>query len=134
MEAKIVLLDTSILIDYFRKKDKGKTLLVYLSDHVEKFCISSIIEFEVYAGATGAQLSFWENVLKEMNVIPFDSKAAHAAVVIQNQLKGKRKTIDKADLFIAATAIANNIPLATLNRKHFELIDNLELISNKGFL
>jgi len=133
MEGKIALLDTSILIDYFRKKDKSKTLLVYLSDHFEKFCISSIIEFEVYAGATGEQLSFWENVLKEINVIPFDSKAAHAAVTIQAQLKGKRKTIDKADLFIAATAVANDIPLATLNLKHFELIDGLEVISGKEY-
>ena len=133
MEGKIALLDTSILIDYFRKKDKSKTLLVYLSDHFEKFCISSIIEFEVYAGATGEQLSFWENILKEINVVPFDSKAAHAAVTIQAQLKGKRKTIDKADLFIAATAVANNIPLATLNLKHFELIDGLEIISSKEF-
>ena len=133
MEGKIALLDTSILIDYFRKKDKSKTLLVYLSDHFEKFCISSIIEFEVYAGATGEQLSFWENILKEINVVPFDSKAAHAAVTIQAQLKGKRKTIDKADLFIAATAVANDIPLATLNLKHFELIDGLEVISGKEY-
>jgi len=71
--------------------------------------------------------------LKEINVIPFDSKAAHAAVTIQAQLKGKRKTIDKADLFIAATAVANDIPLATLNLKHFELIDGLEVISGKEY-
>jgi len=133
MAEQIVLLDTSILIDYFRKKDKDKTLLVHLSDRFDKFCISSIIEFEVYAGATGTQLSFWEHLLQEINVIPFDSKAAHAAVAIQNKLKEKRKTIDKADLFIAATAIANNIPLATLNRKHFDLIGNLELISSKEY-
>ena len=29
---------------------------------------------------------------------------------------------------IAATAISNNLPIATLNRKHFERIDNLTLI------
>ena len=130
MENKIVLLDTSVLIDNFRKKDKEKSLLVYLTDKFDKFCISSVTEFEIYIGASGIQLAFWENVLLEMNVLPFDSKAAHVAVSILNQLKEKRKTIDKADLFIAAIAASNNLPIATLNRKHFDLIDNLELISN----
>ena len=41
----------------------------------------------------------------------------------------KRKLIDTADLFIAATAIANKLPFATLNRKHFERIDGLAIIS-----
>jgi len=30
-------------------------------------------------------------------------------------------------LFIAATAIANGLPLATLNRKHFDPIEGLKL-------
>ena len=33
-----------------------------------------------------------------------------------------------ADLFIASTAIANNLPFATLNKKHFDRIDNLVII------
>ena len=32
------------------------------------------------------------------------------------------------DLFIAATAIANNLPCATLNKKHFERIEELKII------
>jgi len=133
MEEKIVLLDTSVLIDYFRKKDKDKTFLIYLIDRFDKICISSVVEFEIYAGATGQQLAFWKTVLQELKVISFDSTAAHAAVLIQNQLKAKRKTIDKADLFIAATALANNIPIATLNRKHFEFIDDLVLVPGSGY-
>ncbi len=128
MENKIVLLDTSVLIDNFRKKNKEKSLLVNLTYRFDKFCISSITEFEIYIGASGIQSAFWENILETINVIPFDSKAARAAVSISHQLKKKRKTVDKADLFIAAIAVANNLPIATLNRKHFEHINNLELI------
>lgn len=54
---------------------------------------------------------------------------ARSAVIIQNKLKAKRKTIDKADLFIAAISIANDIPLATLNVKHFSQIEGLVLIN-----
>jgi len=126
MENKIILLDTSVLIDNFRKKHKEKSLLVYLTNEYNKFCISSVTEYEIYIGSTGIQLPYWENVLQEINVISFDRNAAHFAVLIQNQLK----TIDIADLFIAATALSNNLPIATLNRKHFDLIDNLEVITN----
>jgi tRNA(fMet)-specific endonuclease VapC len=54
--------------------------------------------------------------------------AVSTAVEVNQALKRKRKQIDIADLFIAASAIANKLPIATLNRKHFERIDDLELI------
>jgi predicted nucleic acid-binding protein len=36
--------------------------------------------------------------------------------------------IDLADILIGATALTHDIPLATLNRKHFERIKGLEII------
>jgi len=53
---------------------------------------------------------------------------AQAAVDINNSLKRKRQQIEMADLFIAATAISNNLPFATLNKKHFDRIDGLRLV------
>jgi tRNA(fMet)-specific endonuclease VapC len=47
---------------------------------------------------------------------------------MNKMLKRKRKQIDIADLFIAATAVTNKMSLATLNRKHFDRIDTLTLI------
>ncbi len=73
-------------------------------------------------------MDFWDTVLKAIDVIPFDEVSVDAAVEINMALKRKRKQIDLADLFIAATAIANNFSLATLNRKHFERIDTLNII------
>jgi len=128
MADKTLVIDTTLLIDYFRKTDKSKSKLVQLSQQFEQLAISSVTEFEVYSGATPAQLPFWQELLSEVIVLPFDSKAAHIAVDVQQKLKKLRKTIDKADLFIAATAIANNLPLDTLNRKHFEKIERLTLL------
>jgi tRNA(fMet)-specific endonuclease VapC len=61
-------------------------------------------------------------------VLPFNKAVAKVGVDINRELKRKRKLIAIPDLFIAATAIANNLPLATLNRKHFDRIDNLTII------
>ena len=75
-----------------------------------------------------AQLPYWDNLLEKINVLPFDKDVVKQAVIVNKQLKQKRKQIDLADLFIAATAIANNLPFATLNRKHFERIDSLDIV------
>lgn len=128
MADKIVLADTSILIDLFRKSDKNNSKFVQLALQGYQFQISAISEYEVYSGATISQLLFWDDLLQKINVLPFDRNVVQQAVIINRQLKLKRKQIDLADLFIAATAITNNLHFATLNRKHFERIDTLHII------
>lgn len=127
MADQIIMVDTLILIDYFRKMDKSKTRLFDLSQKSENLCISSITEFEIYTGAKGEQADFWKAMLSNFIVFPFDSDAALMAVEVQNKLKRHRKSIDKADLFIAATAIAHDLYFDTLNYKHFKNIEDLKL-------
>lgn len=128
MADHIVMVDTSILIDYFRKKDKSKTRLFELSHKFKNLCISSITEFEIYTGANNEQLEFWKTILANFVVFPFDSDAALVAANIKNKLKALRKTIDNADLFIASIAVTHNLSFDTLNYKHFENIANLKLL------
>lgn len=51
MEKKIVMVDTSILIDYFRKTDKTKSEWIQLVRQGYSFAISSITKYEIYTGA-----------------------------------------------------------------------------------
>lgn len=88
----------------------------------------AITKNEIFAGATPSQLAFWNNVLQAITIVPFDELTVDKAVEINAFLKSKRKQIELADLFIAATAIAHNMPFATLNRKHFDRIDALNII------
>lgn len=128
MADKIVLVDTSLLIDYYRKTDKEKSIWINLVRQGYSFAVSSVTKYEIYAGATTNQLAFWDNVFGAIMVVPLDELSVDTAVNINSVLKKKRKQIDLADLFIAATAVAHNLPLATLNRKHFDRIDTLQLI------
>jgi predicted nucleic acid-binding protein len=128
MENNVILVDTSILIDYYRKTDKKNTAWVDLLKQGYKFAISAITKYEIYSGATHSQLAFWDNVLQVIDVLPFNESAVDTAVAVNAGLKRKRKQIEIADLFIASTAIANDLPIATLNKKHFERVDGLTLI------
>lgn len=52
MAGKIVLADTSVLIDFFWKTDKSNSYLLDLVRQEFTFCISVITEFEINTGAT----------------------------------------------------------------------------------
>ncbi|MBS1745610.1 MAG: type II toxin-antitoxin system VapC family toxin [Bacteroidetes bacterium] len=125
MADKIILVDTSILIDLFRKTNKANSVLISLVRRGYLFSISAVTEYEIYTGAALGQVDFWNSFLENTIVLPFDKSVAKTAVEINRALKKKRKLIDTADLFIAATAVTNNLLFATLNRKHFERIEGL---------
>ncbi|MPR35504.1 type II toxin-antitoxin system VapC family toxin [Salmonirosea aquatica] len=128
MAEQVILLDTSILIDYYRKSDKANSTWVALVRQGYKFAISTVTKYEIYTGATQSQLAFWNDVLLAITVIPFDENCVDTAVIINAVLKRKRKQIDIADLFIAATAVSHSMSFATLNKKHFERVNELRLV------
>ena len=126
MEDRRVLIDTSILIDHLRKRRKDSTLFYEVAQKNECF-ISSITEFEFTVGSTQKNREFTDKLLKKLSVLPFNSDCVRIAVRIYHDLKLKNKLISLPDIFIAATAVANKLPLVTLNLKHFGNIDKLEL-------
>ena len=128
MENPIICLDTSVLIDYYRKKDKSKSLFFKLTKEYSVFAVSAITEYELYIGNSQEQNIFWNDFFSRIIVLPFDTKAVEQAVNIYKQLKHRNKLIDIPDIMIAGTVLQNNIPIATLNRKHFERIEDLQII------
>jgi tRNA(fMet)-specific endonuclease VapC len=129
MAKEVVLLDTSVLIDYFRKSDKTNSILFKLSQNPHyQFAVSSITTYEIYTGVSSSQQQFWDDIFKTLQVIPFNNETAHIAVELAKQLKVTRKQIDLPDLFIAATALQAKAKIATKNKKHFERITALQLI------
>lgn len=62
------------------------------------------------------------NLIKECQVLPFDQESAEMAAYMFPRLTRKEKKDHWADLLIAATAIAHNYGVATLNRTDFEML------------
>ncbi len=127
MEDKLILLDTSILIDLFRRKVKENSYFYQLSGKYQNFAVSTA-RFEIFVGQTDNQNEFWDNFYDKVKIIVFDDECAQAASRIVKQLKSKNKMIEISDILIGATAIAHELPLATLNKKHFGRIENLILV------
>ncbi len=123
----MILLDSSVLIELFRKKDKEKTLFHNLSQSHKNLSISTITFYEIGIGNRKSHLEFWNLLCENLNVIPFDKTCSETAITIYLDLLKTNKLIDLADILIGATALTHHIPIATLNLKHFERIKNLEI-------
>ncbi|MDR2962926.1 MAG: type II toxin-antitoxin system VapC family toxin [Bacteroidales bacterium] len=129
MESAVVCLDTSILIDFYRKIDKSKSVFFKLTETYSSFVVSAITEYELYLGNSDEQNIFWNKFFAHITVLPFDTQAVKKAVEIYKQLRYDNKLIEIPDILIAATTLQHNVPIATLNKKHFERIKGLQIVS-----
>jgi tRNA(fMet)-specific endonuclease VapC len=66
----------------------------------------------------------------DFDPVPFDAAAARAFGLVSGDLRraGRKRAARALDALIAATAIANGLPLYTCNPSDFEGIDGLELV------
>lgn len=123
-----MVIDTGIFIEHLRAKDKTQTTLYKLAEK-ENLCISAVSLYELYMGATSSEkIKDVEQLTGGLNILPFDEHVAAAAAKIFLQLKRNNQLIEFRDIFIAATCIANELPIATLNKKHFKRVDDLNIL------
>ena len=105
MEGVTCLLDTSIFIEYFRKRDKSNTVLV------QRFAgpgpaMSAITLMELEFGEQSPDhADFLMGLLERYPVLPFDTEAAQRAGYIFRILKKENQIIGVRDLMIAAVAL-----------------------------
>lgn len=123
----MILLDTSVLIDYFRKQNKNKTVLFRLLLKNEDLAISVITKYELMLGSNSEQDLFWKSLFQRILIIPLDEKIIDETVLIKKELKAKNNEIGLADMIIAATARLHKIRLATSNVKDFEKVNHLKI-------
>jgi predicted nucleic acid-binding protein len=127
MESSRVVIDTSIFIDYLRAKDKKNTDL-YKIPYTKKIYISSVTLYELLMGATNDQKREDVHLLTEdIIVLPFDEEVCIRASEIYHDLRKTNNMIEFRDIFIAATCLVHNLPIATTNKNHFQRIKGLNI-------
>lgn len=121
-----ILIDTSIIIDHLRLKDKTQTILYKLFQEKHDLFASILTHTESYAGK-----SIWEkesvrnhlkNILSGIKILPLEENVSEKA----GGIRAKYNT-DIIDAIIASTALHHNMTLATLNVKDFQKIPGLKM-------
>lgn len=126
------LIDTSVLID----AERGGTALERVPRE-EEHSISVISVSEllhgVHRAAAGSRRTqrqvFVENVLAQLEAIPITNEAARVHAYIWAGLDAAGEVIGMHDLWIAATALAHGLRVATTNARELKRVPGLSVLA-----
>ena len=120
--AELILLDTDVLVDFFRGNTKE---VAFVNAHSARTILSSIVVAELYAGVQGdAEQAALESFVSLFRVVPVSAMIAKAGGLYKRDY-GKSHGVGLADAILAATAEAENAELKTLNTKHYPMLKGL---------
>lgn len=127
-----ILIDTDVLIDL----ERGPTTPIEQLLGDEDRAISVITVSELLHGvrrARGAirarRQAFVEHLLSGMEAIPITEPVARVHAEIWADLASRGAQIGAHDLWIAATALAHGLAVATRNGAHFERVAGLRVVA-----
>jgi tRNA(fMet)-specific endonuclease VapC len=124
------LLDTSIISDLIRNP-QGKAAKRIAKVGEDSICTSIIVAAELRYGCakrgSPRLTNAIEDLLGEINVLPFDVPADAEYGAIHSQLEAARRPIGGNDLLIAAHARATGATIVTANADEFKRVGGLKV-------
>jgi tRNA(fMet)-specific endonuclease VapC len=91
--------------------------------------LSVLSIYEIELGAFRAGRSSDIAALQvEFKILPLTEEIARRAALLDANLIRQNQLIGVKDTFIAATCLVHNLPLLTVNIRHFDRVDGLQLI------
>lgn len=117
-----LLIDTDVLIDFLRARDRARE---YIRALTSRPFISAITVGELYAGVRdGPERAQLDQLVAGFRVVPTSERIAIEGGLFARQYRPTHGT-GLVDAFIAATASVGGFVLVTLNAKHFPMLANV---------
>lgn len=118
------LVDTNIMVDFTRGNTKAAD---YLDSFAGACLLSSITALELIGGARNQrEVNDLDVMISAYKQIPPTDDVTRRAYYLMKTF-AKSGGLQTLDALIAATALEEGFTLATKNRKHFQMIGDLDL-------
>ena len=127
-----LILETTFLVDLEREALRGEEgrAWAFLDREPEtRLCISLVTAGELACGPRVAGRASWERVFQRFDVLAPDGNVAWRYGRTFQYLRGQGLLIGTNDLWIAATALAHEMPVVTRNVVDFQRVPGLEVRS-----
>ena len=128
-----LLIDTDLLIDLERAGDSDdiEALLGDEERGISVITVSELLHGVLRAsGATRARRrAFVEHILGGLQAIPITEPVARVHADVWADLSERGEPIGSHDLWIAATALAHGLGVATRNASHFDRVRGLRVVA-----
>jgi tRNA(fMet)-specific endonuclease VapC len=130
--AEGLILETTFLVDLERERRSGVPgpAHAFLEAHPEdRLCVTVHTAGELASGVDSLERPQWEALLGHLQVLPVDLEACWRYGRVFRFLKDNGLLIGSNDLWIAAIALAQDLPLVTANEAHFKRVPELTVIA-----
>ncbi len=127
-----MILDTTVLIDLLRGDQDAVETVRQLEGDGRVLWIPSPAIFELFEGIERSdrpreERNLVEDVLGAYTLLAFEPSHARQAGLISGRLVRRGEMLDPIDAQIAGMAKAEDHPILTRNRKHFERVSGVEI-------
>jgi predicted nucleic acid-binding protein len=117
-----MLVDTDVLIDYLRGHPEAGS---FLESRLDEVSISAVSVAELYQGVReGRERTLLARMVSALTVLPLTTDIAERAGLFRRDYRATTGC-GLADCVIAATAARHGLELATLNGKHFRMLERV---------
>lgn len=116
----LVLLDTTVLIDYLRGRPVVERVNALLA-RGDTLCTSPVNVEEITRGLREAETTVVEQLFDGLRVVPITRAEGRQAGRWRRHFAAQGVTLSQADCLIAAAAFAAAAVLATGNPRHFPM-------------
>ena len=120
--SKSLLLDSDVLIDVLRRQPLA---VAYLRGLPSVPLLSVVVVAELFSGVRdGKERDELEDFIATAQILPVSTAIAVQAGLFRQQYRASHRP-ELPDMLIAATALAHNATLVTLNGKHFPMLPDV---------
>ena len=126
-----MIIDTNVLIWLERETRRGapgRATALFQSLTGTRICITPTIAGEIACGASMSGREACEKFLLPFELLSMDAETAWHYGEQYRLLANRGQLIGSNDLWIAATALAHELPLATGNVQEFERVQGLTVV------
>ena len=116
------LVDTDIVIDFLRRQDYARELLVRWAEE-GILAISTLTHLEIYQGIKTGEENATSAFLDGLISAVVDVPIARQAGKLLGEFRSRGMTVGIVDAVIAATALQFGVPLLTNNVEHYPFPD-----------
>ena len=128
----MIVLDTDILVNILRRKNRGEQWKDFLKD--KSIAFTTITAFELFIGAEISKkydqnMKAIKSLIQQFPVLPLSIKSSYIAATIYSDLQKKGQMIELNDIYIAAVTLEHGAELATENVNHYQRVSQLKIIN-----
>jgi tRNA(fMet)-specific endonuclease VapC len=117
------------LIAFLKGREPGATAVEHVVRELDCF-VTVITTYELLFGVARARRQIGEEtLLGVMQLLPLDDRAARRAALLHDELIRRNEDIGIKDVLIAAICLEHDLPLFTLNERHFRRVSGLKVLT-----